>query len=62
MAKDATDGEAAHRAIRERLAQPPVVELPLPGRTLRLTSACVVTAEGAEKPACVAEFVTLVYE
>ncbi len=29
---------------------------------LRLTSACVVTAEGAEKPACVAEFVTLVYE
>ena len=28
---------------------------------LRLTSTCVVTAEGAEKPACVAEFVTLVY-
>ena len=29
---------------------------------LRLTSACVVTAEGADRPACVAEFVTLVYE
>ena len=28
---------------------------------LRLTSSCVVTAEGAGKPACVAEFVTLVY-
>ena len=28
---------------------------------LRLTSACVVTAEGADRPACVAEFVTLAY-
>ncbi|MXY79921.1 MAG: methyltransferase [Chloroflexi bacterium] len=40
MAKDShPPDEAAHRAIRARLAQPPVVELPLPGRTLRLTSA-----------------------
>ena len=28
---------------------------------LRLVSKCVVTAEGAAKPACVAEFVTLVF-
>ena len=28
---------------------------------LRLTSSCVVAAEGSGKPACVAEFVTLVY-
>lgn len=28
---------------------------------LRLTSSCVVAAEGSDKPACVAEFVTLVY-
>ena len=28
---------------------------------LRLTSAYVVAAEGSEKPACVAEFITLVY-
>lgn len=28
---------------------------------LRLISTCVVAAEGAEKPACVAEFVTLVF-
>ncbi len=39
MATDATDGETARQAIRERLAQPPVVEVALPGRTLRLTSA-----------------------
>jgi acyl dehydratase len=29
---------------------------------LRLTSTCVVAAEGVDKPACVAEMVTLVYE
>ena len=29
---------------------------------LRLISKCVVSAEGVDKPACVAEFVTLVYE
>lgn len=29
---------------------------------LRLISECVVSAEGVDKPACVAEFVTLVYE
>ena len=29
---------------------------------LRLTSSCVVSAEGAARPACVAELVTLVYE
>ena len=29
---------------------------------LRLTSACVVSAEGVGKPVCVAELVTLVYE
>lgn len=29
---------------------------------LRLTSACVVSAEGGDKPVCVAELVTLVYE
>ena len=28
---------------------------------LRLTTSCVVEAEGSDKPACVAEFVTLVY-
>ena len=28
---------------------------------LRLTSSYVVEAEGSDKPACVAEFVTLVY-
>ena len=39
MAMDATNAEATRRAIRERLAQPPVVEVALPGRTLRLTSA-----------------------
>ena len=39
MASDATDAEATRHAIRERLAQPPVVEVALPGRTLRLTSA-----------------------
>ena len=40
MAKEAIPhGETARQAIRERLAQPPVVEVALPGRTLRLTSA-----------------------
>ena len=29
---------------------------------LRLTSSCVVLAEGVDKPVCVAELVTLVYE
>ena len=40
MAKESIPhGEAARQAIRERLAQPPVVEVALPDRTLRLTSA-----------------------